>query len=265
MSLRESTEGSNRMRARISSLPILVRLMAVSTFVLVAVAAALVLAVKDRVEQAMHTQAQDEVVHANSLLHYFTTQKGQPALKDGKLVFGDWVANGDNSVVDLVTEKSGAVATLFQLQGDKLVRVATSVKKPDGTRGTGTVLEGPAAAAFLRGESYVGDNPILDKMYVTKYELIRDPAGRPIGFWLTGITLQSIGETSGMVVGLASAIGLAGLLLGLGLVYLVVRPISRGVGQVAAAAQASRPATSTSASTPPPATRSAGWPRPSAR
>src|SRR5688572_9041211 len=97
--------------SRFQSLPILVRLLLAAGFAVAVVTAGLVLVVRDRIEAAMYDEAKQQVLHANSLMVYLSRQKGAPAIKDDKVVFGDWAPEGDHSVVDLVTEKSGAAAT----------------------------------------------------------------------------------------------------------------------------------------------------------
>jgi hypothetical protein len=51
------------------------------------------------------------------------------SIRDGKLTFGEWVANGDFSIVDLLKAKTGSEATLFQAIDGKLIRIATTVMK----------------------------------------------------------------------------------------------------------------------------------------
>jgi len=48
-------------------------------------------------------------------------------LVDGKLRFGRWVANGDNSLVDHLHALTGADATLFALLDGKPIRVTTTI------------------------------------------------------------------------------------------------------------------------------------------
>jgi hypothetical protein len=44
-------------------------------------------------------------------------------------------------VVDAVAKKHGGTATLFVKAGNEYVRVATNVKKANGSRATGTILD----------------------------------------------------------------------------------------------------------------------------
>src|ERR1041384_8456240 len=106
-----------------------------------------------------------ELIHqANTLqeaklkvLHELVQQKGAPHLVDGKLMFGNYVANGNYEVVDKLVEMAGGVATIFL--GD--IRVSTNVRKDDGSRAVGTPLVGVAKDIALgRGQPYRGEADI---------------------------------------------------------------------------------------------------------
>lgn len=61
------------------------------------------------------------------------------------------------------------------LIGDKPIRIATTVVKPDGTRGLGTQLGGPAREAFTEGRDYDGLTSLPDGSWVIgHYEIVRD-------------------------------------------------------------------------------------------
>jgi hypothetical protein len=104
------------------------------------------------------------------------------------LYFGSTKMNNNFVLVDDVQKEVGGTATLFVKLGDEFVRVATNVKKDDGSRATGTILDpkGKAIAAIAKGESYFGDADILGKPYVTGYEPIRDAGGNVIGIYYVG-------------------------------------------------------------------------------
>jgi hypothetical protein len=76
----------------------------------------------------------------------------------------------------------------FVKNGDEFVRVATNVKKDDGSRAIGTVLDpkGKAIAAIANGEGYFGEADILGKSYVTGHEPIRDASSNIIGIYYVG-------------------------------------------------------------------------------
>ena len=97
------------------------------------------------------------------------------------LYFGSTKINNSFDVVD-------TVATLFVKSGDDFIRVATNVKKDDGSRAIGTALDakGPVIGVIRKGETFFRDANILGKPYVTGYEPIRDAANNIIGIYFVG-------------------------------------------------------------------------------
>jgi Cache 3/Cache 2 fusion domain len=126
-----------------------------------------------------------------------TAKLGAPKI-DGKdavggkdapaLYFGSSKMNNSVDVVDAVVKENGGAATLFVKAGDKYVRVATTVKKDDGSSAMGTILDtnSPAIAKINKGEAYYGDATIFGKPYVTGYEPIKDASGKVIGIYFVG-------------------------------------------------------------------------------
>ena len=104
------------------------------------------------------------------------------------LYFGTTKMNNFFGVVDDVVKENGGTATLFVKAGDEYVRVATNVKKDDGSRAVGTVLDpnGPAIAMIKKGEAFYGEANILGKPYITGYEPIKDASGSIIGVYYVG-------------------------------------------------------------------------------
>jgi len=104
---------------------------------------------------------------------------------DGKLYVGEHPLNGDLAAVDKIQDLVGGVATIFM--GDE--RVATNVKKPDGSRAVGTKLAaGPTYdQVLLKGLPYHGEAAILGENYLTAYEPIRNASGGVIGVLFVGI------------------------------------------------------------------------------
>ena len=117
------------------------------------------------------------------------TAKLGPAKVDGSdLEFGATKINNNFEIVDEVVKEHGGTATLFMKSGNDYVRVATNVKKDDGSRAVGTVLDphGPVYPMIQKGEAYYGDANILGKPYVTGYDPIRDASGKVIGIYYVG-------------------------------------------------------------------------------
>src|SRR5579862_9701570 len=92
------------------------------------------------------------------------------------IYFGTTKENNNFDLVDDVVKQLGGTATIFVKSGDEYVRVATNVKKPDGSRGVGTILDpnGKAIVSINKNEAFFGDVDILGKPYITGYDPIHD-------------------------------------------------------------------------------------------
>jgi len=139
----------------------------------------------------------EDVQTAMQLLKSKAATLGSPSVKGEEAVagknlpalhFGATKMNNNFVLVDEVQKEVGGTATIFVKSGDEFVRVATNVKKDDGSRAIGTILDpkGKAIAAIAKGESYFGEADILGKPYLTGYEPIRDASSNVIGIYYVG-------------------------------------------------------------------------------
>ena len=143
-------------------------------------------------------QAQDaKVKTAMDLLQSKADKLGQPKIEgtdtvSGKQVpaiyFGYTKINNNFDLVDDVVKQAGGTATIFVKSGDEYVRIATNVKKDDGSRAIGTILDpkGKAITSIKNNEAFYGEVEILGKPYITGYEPIRDPSKNVIGIYYVG-------------------------------------------------------------------------------
>ena len=131
------------------------------------------------------TAQSDKVKSAMADLKAMAGTLGAPKLQGNDLYFGNDKA--DNSIVDAVVKKDGGAATLFAKNGDQFVRVASTVKKEDGTSAVGTALDpkSPAFAKLGAGEPYYGDATVFGKAYDAGYEPIKGASG-VIGAYFVG-------------------------------------------------------------------------------
>jgi hypothetical protein len=115
-----------------------------------------------------------------------TEKLGAPKVEGSDLYFGTTKASND--LVDAVVKKHGGAATLFVKSGDQYVRVATTVKKEDGTSAVGTALDAnsPAIAKLNKAKRHYGDAAIFGKTYAAGYEPIKDASGAVIGAYFVG-------------------------------------------------------------------------------
>jgi len=106
--------------------------------------------------------------------------------------FGATKMNNNFDLVDEVAKEAGGTATIFVKSGDEYVRVATNVKKDDGSRAIGTILDpsGKAIQSINKNEAFYGEVTILGKPYITGYDLMHDAGGNVIGIYYVGYMKQ---------------------------------------------------------------------------
>jgi methyl-accepting chemotaxis protein len=111
-----------------------------------------------------------------------------------RLLNGNTLLNLNYSEVDRFTFNTGSTATLFVVRGEDFVRVTTSVKKQNGERAVGTVLDRshPGYRELRRGQSYTGYATLFGKQYMTQYEPIRDSTGAVIGALYVGLDVSEV-------------------------------------------------------------------------
>ncbi len=143
-------------------------------------------------------QAQDaKVKTAMDTLKSMAEKLGQPKIEGtdtvaGKQVpaiyFGSTKMDNNFDLVDAVVKQAGGTATIFVKNGDEYVRVATNVKKDDGSRAIGTILDpkGKAIESIKKNEAFYGEADILGKPYITGYDPIRDASKNVIGIYYVG-------------------------------------------------------------------------------
>jgi methyl-accepting chemotaxis protein len=81
------------------------------------------------------------------------------------------ILNNNFTKVDAFKNLTGAVATIFALNGDDFIRVSTSLKKEDGSRAMGTYLgkNSPAYDPIMKKQKYIGSARLFGQDYITVY------------------------------------------------------------------------------------------------
>ncbi len=104
------------------------------------------------------------------------------------IYFGQTKISNNFDLVDDVAKKAGGTATIFVRSGNDYIRVATNVKKDDGSRAVGTALDpnGKVIVNIRDNKPFYGEANILGKTYITGYEPIRDSASNVIGIYYVG-------------------------------------------------------------------------------
>jgi methyl-accepting chemotaxis protein len=115
------------------------------------------------------------------------------------LVFGAQPQAHRFDLVDGVTFSQGGTATLFSKAGEDFVRISTNVKKSDGKRAIGTLLDpnGKAIKAVRAGAAFYGQVDILGNPFLTGYEPMLDSQNSIVGIWYVGykIDMQALQQS----------------------------------------------------------------------
>ncbi|MDD3029411.1 MAG: methyl-accepting chemotaxis protein [Alphaproteobacteria bacterium] len=112
---------------------------------------------------------------------------GNLRIENNQLMSGNTILNGHNEIADDVGRMVGGSATIFMND----VRIATNIKKPDGSRAVGTKLApGAAYDAVFSGKKFRGRTTILGVPYIAGYDPIFDKDGQVIGIVFVGIPLS---------------------------------------------------------------------------
>lgn len=105
--------------------------------------------------------------------------------RDGqrKLLHGGAPLNDDTEQVDRFFRASGSMSSVFMRRGDDFVRIASSLKKDDGSRAVGMALpsDHPALPALLAGQPYTGRVSVVGRDLMTRYLPIVDASGKVVG------------------------------------------------------------------------------------
>ena len=106
------------------------------------------------------------------------------------------VVNDDFALADKYARETGGAATVFARKGADFVAISTSLRKEDGTRATGVVLDNkhPAYPQLMDGHPYTSAATLYGKAYMTHYEPAKNAAGAVVGvfFVASDTSLQQL-------------------------------------------------------------------------
>jgi methyl-accepting chemotaxis protein len=116
-----------------------------------------------------------------------------PVLRSGAATL-----NLNFSLPDRFTAETGATATIFARTGSDFVRVTTSVKKANGARALGTLIDRahPGYALLMAGRPFVGYATLWGVQYMTQYNPVFDTQGRVIAVLYVGIDVSAYKQVS---------------------------------------------------------------------
>ncbi len=97
----------------------------------------------------------------------------------------------DYKFIDEFTALQGKkiTVTIFKREGDDFLRIATSLRKEDGSRATGTYLgkNHPGYNNLIKGKPYIGWAKLFGKYILTYYYPVEDENNNVVGIYYVGI------------------------------------------------------------------------------
>ena len=159
-------------------------------------------------------------------------------------LYGGKLLNRNYTIVDKVKDivyrgekykgKDIGTATIFQ--GD--LRIATNVMREDGTRAIGTrVSEEVYDQVIKKGIPWIARAFVVNNWYITAYEPIKDMENNIIGILYVGILEQKFTDMRNTVVFTFLGITILGIVIAIGLSFILAHNIVRPVSGLARAAR----------------------------
>jgi two-component system NtrC family sensor kinase len=160
------------------------------------------------------------------------------------VLYGGVLLNRSQEIVDRVRDtvfqheiykgRSIGTATIFF----KDIRVSTNVLSPDGSRAIGTVASEEVTKRVLTGgEKWTDRAFVVNDWYITAYEPIEDIFGQKIGMLYVGVLEAKYADVRWKALSIFIMITVAGMVLALGLGYIISNKMSRPVKRLIEASQ----------------------------
>ena len=155
------------------------RLMLFGLGSLLAMSLSILLVVSFVLRSSLDRQAWRRIDANTRITWHMLHEHGGAVIRDGRLTFGTLPPSRLNALLDDLQRVAGGASTI--MQGD--LRIATTLRRPNGSRGVGTVLEpGPVRdALILHHRPYLAKLSILGTDYYAAYLPIDDASGHQIG------------------------------------------------------------------------------------
>jgi two-component system NtrC family sensor kinase len=155
------------------------------------------------------------------------------------VLYGGVLLNRNQEIVDRVRDtvfqneiykgRSIGTATIFL----KDIRISTNVLNPDGNRAIGTVASEEVTKDVLtEGKKWMDRAFVVNDWYITAYEPIEDIFGQRVGMLYVGVLEAKYADVRWKALSLFILITVAGMVLALGLGYIIANKMSRPVQQL---------------------------------
>jgi two-component system, NtrC family, sensor kinase len=155
------------------------------------------------------------------------------------VLYGGVLLNRSQEIVDRVRDtvfqheiyKGQSIGTVTIFFKD--IRVSTNVLSPDGSRAIGTVASEEVTKHVLtEGKKWTDRAFVVNDWYITAYEPIEDIFGQRVGMLYVGVLEAKYADVRWKALSLFILITVAGMVLALGLGYIIANKMSRPVQQL---------------------------------
>ena len=155
------------------------------------------------------------------------------------VLYGGVLLNRNQEIVDRARDtvfqneiykgRSIGTATIFL----KDIRISTNVLNPEGNRAIGTVASEEVTNHVLtEGKKWTDRAFVVNDWYMTAYEPIEDIFGQRVGMLYVGVLEAKYADVRRKALSLFIVITVAGMVLALGLGYVIASKMSRPVQQL---------------------------------
>jgi two-component system NtrC family sensor kinase len=160
------------------------------------------------------------------------------------VVYGGKLLNRNYDIVDLIKQtvyenvkyKGQDIGTATIFQDD--LRISTNVKNEIGERAIGTrVSEEVYNQVIVQGEPWIDRAYVVNNWYITAYEPIKNTDEEIIGILYVGVLEQKYSDIQRETMLTFIAITFIGILIAIGVSYLISRQVSGPVTQMVAASK----------------------------
>lgn len=197
-------------------------------------------------DKIINTLVEDRLTSSNNMLKtYLDEQFGSLSLNsNGELIDkNNQTIDGNFQYIDKFSQDMDTVATVFAKDGNKYIRVLTTIKDDKGERVVGTELDtnGQAYKEISNGKDYFGEADILGSKYMTGYAPIYDSNKQIIGISFVGVPIESVNSilNEGMVSTVRAVVLLTVFILIIAAIitYFVSNGIAKPIKKVTTVAQ----------------------------
>ncbi|WP_426450260.1 methyl-accepting chemotaxis protein [Paenibacillus sp. S-38] len=159
---------------------------------------------------------------------------GAWSVREGKLYKGETLMDGNFGLIDEFGADTRDTVTIFH--GD--TRVATNVKKADGSRAVGTKVSDAVAEVTLRkGELYLGEANVVGQINQAAYEPIKNEKGEIIGIWYVGVPNKPYEDAVAAFQGRMQFFGVIQVLIAAAVIWFFVARSTRPLVAITKAAE----------------------------